>query len=164
MRRIVLLSLGLLLPGDINRAMEPYGPCEGQLVASDARLECHLLRIAGKNAASCGRFRRPLDGTMAGPLALSREERPTASRCITAAFREKRGFFFSVAQFGVDSDFAVGLVSEPSGHISRFSYVSDPCGPAGHGSRIPGCAGKLTTTPCPPPMPGRAIDPEMTCR
>ena len=163
-RRVVLLSLGIVLPGDISRAVEPYGPCEGRLVASDARLECHLSSIAGKSAASCGRFRRSQEGTMRGSLALSREERPAVSRCITAAFKEKRGFFFSVAQFGVDSDFAAGLVGEPSGRISGFSYVSDPCGPAGHGSRIPGCAGKLTTTRCQPPMPGRAIDPEMTCR
>jgi hypothetical protein len=148
----VLLWLAIVILSDSALAAEQYAA------------EQSLIRIAGERAARCGSFRRP-PVSMFGPLELSREESRAVSQCITAAYRQKRGFFFSVESPGADLFVAAGLVGEASGAIKRFQYRQS-CRPRRDDEPGPGakCDQVFETTACPPPKAGRAIDPGMTCR
>ena len=141
----------LALVGDLLVAAEPRG------------LEYHLIAIAGEKAARCGSFRRP-PGTR--PLFdLSREESRAVSACITAARREKRGFFFTVEVPGVDTTIVGGLVGAPSGAIKRLHYWSG-CRPRRDDEPGPGakCDEVFGAAACPPPKTAGTIDLGMACR
>jgi hypothetical protein len=107
--RLVLLSLAAM------------GPSDFALAAEQSMVEHHLIPIASESAARCGMFRRA-PASLPGPVLLSREESRTVSQCITAAHRQRRGFFFSVETPGADVSLAGGLVGEPSGAIRQFHY------------------------------------------
>jgi hypothetical protein len=78
------------------------------------------------------------------------------SECVARAEREHRPFFAYMEGGGVDSFLATGLAGDGDGHVTLFSYDSDPCGWLGLGP-WPLCSEKAEVHRC------EAHDPATGC-
>lgn len=131
MRQLLVLICGGL--GSITYALYAYSNAES--------VENYIFNETGQDSTSCGVFHKD-----SGPYqyvtvtlsessqilvdtpVLSELDKIHVSRCITAAYRKSRPFYFYFGGPGTDSYIAVGLLSTPAGVIKRFKYDSAPCG------------------------------------
>jgi hypothetical protein len=106
----------------------------------------------GEPPNSCGRLWcrsrheiKPSDGQIAEIQA-----------CMARAYREKRSFFFSIEEHGVDSYVSTGLMRRGSGRLKRFWFDSNP-------SPTPGHPASFVVAECPAPAGPGPIDPFVDC-
>ena len=111
-----------------------------------------VLNHLGDQAVSCGR----LWCRSSHELNPSDDQVAKLQRCMATAYREKRSFFFSIEEDGVDSYVATGLMRRGSGPLQRFWFDSSP-------SPIPGGPAILVVADCPAPANPERIDPFVDC-
>jgi hypothetical protein len=107
----------------------------GSPTSPSASLEDHVRDFTGSGALNCGRL---------GKTA-SVEEMNAGLACALDASRAGRAFSVVREYQGIDSAVAEGLVAQPAGPISKFTFDSAPCGSPGR------CGARFATEACPAP-------------